>query len=151
MRHKKMTHNQRVKDSIKNPRQAHVLLQHLNTTIFPEIIRGSRVDTNGAHAMALNNRPGFEIAQAEIRSAGREADEAPILVGTTAVNRTSTLDLNVTKTQGMRHGDKKKRAKRRCVRHVRYHGTNPTECMGALRYGKVACQYYFDDGTQVET
>jgi hypothetical protein len=105
---------------------------------------------HSTNAMVLTNCPGFETVQAEIRFAGREAEEAPVLAGTTAVDRASTLNLNVTRAQGMRHGDKKKRAKRRCLCCVRYHGANPTECMGASRYGKVDCQYYFDDGTQVD-
>jgi hypothetical protein len=110
----------------KKLRQAQALLQHLNTTTFPEITRDSRVDTNGAHARLLTNRPGFETVQAEIRFSGLESEEAPVIIGTTVVDRSSTLDLIVARKQGMRHGDKKKRAKRRCVRCVRYHGTNPT-------------------------
>jgi hypothetical protein len=137
MHHKKWTWNQRVKDSIKNLRQARALLKHLTTTTFPEITHGSRVDTNGAHAMALTNRPGFETVQAELIFAGREA---LFIVGTTGVDHTTTLDLNVTRTQWMRHGDKKKRAKRRCLRCAWYHCTNTTECMGASRYGQVDYQ-----------
>jgi hypothetical protein len=101
MRHTKRMRIQRVKDSIKNLRQRHALLQRLNTTTLPEITRGSRVGANGAHAMALTNRPGFETVQGEISFDGREAEEAPVLVGTAAVNRASTLDVNVTRTRGV--------------------------------------------------
>jgi hypothetical protein len=88
MHHKKWTRNQCVKDSIKNLRQAHARLQHHNTTTFPEITRSSRVDTNGAHAMALTNRSDFETVQAEITFSGWEAEEAPVLLSTTVVDRT---------------------------------------------------------------
>jgi hypothetical protein len=106
MNHKKWTRNHRVKDNIKTLRHSHSLLRHLNTTTLPEVTRGSGIDENGEQYMALSNQPGVETVQSEISFDGCGEEEAPVIVGTIAVDRASTLDVNVMRMRGMRNREK---------------------------------------------
>jgi hypothetical protein len=75
-------------------------------------------------------RPVFPILNESVE-AGR-VDDSPLIVGTTAVDRKSTLDARpITKRRhGSRMKDKARRSQRNCMRCQKYGGQNAETCQG---------------------